>query len=256
MQEYKKPLFQKGRVLKKEGLDSLRDFPYRFAEGCLSGWSDGILFGFDISYEKETEKNGQLVVDSGAVWYKGQVILTERETFSFSEFDRLIIVKLYIFNDSYTEDFYVCPLEIRLETEEANGDGIELGRFRLSQGARLRKDYQDMHDFHTEYNTLDVTHVPYAGSGGITISPVILQVFARMLMESGTDKEADISFALMCLNHLPVSRECLLRYISCRLRKPYHEMEHSEIYESLVQIVGSGNRGIQHRQRKDGPAVF
>lgn len=255
MQEYRKPLFQKGRVLKKESLDALRDFPIGFAEICLSNWADGILSGFDISYMKDEEKNGQLVVGAGAIWHKGQVILTESETFPFTEFDRLIIVNLYVFNGVYTDDFYVCPLEIRLE-EEQSEDGIELGRFRLSKGARLRKEYQDMNDFHTEYNTLDITHVPYAGQGEITISPTILQVFARMLIESGTNKESDISFALMCMNHLPVSRECLLWYISSRLRKPYNEMENGEIYEALTQIVETENRGIQHRQRKNGPAVF
>ncbi len=38
MQEYKKPLFQKGRVLKKEGLDALRDFPSGLAEIFFRGW--------------------------------------------------------------------------------------------------------------------------------------------------------------------------------------------------------------------------
>lgn len=43
MQEYKKPLFQKGRVLKKEGLDALRDFPSGLAEifleaGLMAYW--------------------------------------------------------------------------------------------------------------------------------------------------------------------------------------------------------------------------
>ena len=45
MQEYREPLFCKGRVLKKESLEALRDFPLRFArlkscraEYCRKDW--------------------------------------------------------------------------------------------------------------------------------------------------------------------------------------------------------------------------
>ena len=43
MQEYRKPLFQKGRVLKKEGLDALRDFrqglqEYSLKAGLMVYW--------------------------------------------------------------------------------------------------------------------------------------------------------------------------------------------------------------------------
>ncbi|MCI9079890.1 MAG: hypothetical protein HFH68_13405 [Lachnospiraceae bacterium] len=257
MQEYRKPLFHKGRVLKKEGLEALRDFPSGFAETYMAGWADGILAGFDISYKKGNDGKGQVVASAGAVWHKGNIILSDEEIFPFEEFDRQIIIKLYILPVLNTEDFEIYPLEIRMEMEEENsGGGLELGRFRLSQGARLRKEYQDMQDFHTAYNTLDITNVPYAGPGGITVSPVLLKVFARMVFSSRTSRESDISFALMCLGSQPVPRECLLQYISHRLGTAYREMEHSEIYKCLVQIAGTGNGGSRQTRGKEGPAVF
>ena len=44
MQEYKKPLFQKGRVLKKEGLDALRDFQKYFLEAGLMAYWQVLIF--------------------------------------------------------------------------------------------------------------------------------------------------------------------------------------------------------------------
>ena len=105
MQEYKKPLFQKGRVLKKEGLDALRDFPSGLAEIFFRGWSDGILAGFDISYQKGTGGKGQIIVSDGAVLYKENIIMADQEIIPFEEFDKQIIIKLYILPVLNTEDF-------------------------------------------------------------------------------------------------------------------------------------------------------
>ena len=98
--------------------------------------------------------------------------------------------------------------------------------------------------------------MPYAGPGGATVSPVLLKVFAHMLLNSRTSRESDISFALMCLGRQPVPKECLLQYISNRLGIPYREMGHSEIYKYLVQIAGTGNAGRKQAKGKEGPAVF
>ncbi len=257
MQEYKKPLFQKGRVLKKEGLEALWDFPSGLASTMMAGWHDGILSGFGISYTMEDNGKGQLIVEAGAVLHKGQVVLAGKEVFPFDAFDRQIVVRLYILPGYPADDFYIWPLEVRIEEiEDSTEEGLELGRFRLSHGAHLRKEYQDMQDFHTAYNTLDITNVQYAGPGGATVPPVMLQVFARMVIANKAAGEADISFALMCLGQAPVPRECILWYISRRLGTPYREMGHNEIYESLVRIAGTGSRGADRGQRKDGPAVF
>ncbi|MDE6616997.1 MAG: hypothetical protein K2K35_10550, partial [Lachnospiraceae bacterium] len=184
------------------------------------------------------------------------IIMADQEVFPFEEFDKQIIIKLYILPVLNTEDFDIYPLEIRAEEEGNNNNGLELGRFRLSQGARLRKEYQDLQDFHTAYNTLDITNVPYAGPGGATVPPVLLQVFAHMLLNSRTSRESDISFALMCLGRQPVPKECLLHYICNRLGIPYREMGQSEIYKYLVQIAGTGNAGRKQVKGKEGPAVF
>lgn len=262
MQDFAKPLFRKGRVLKKESLEALRDFPDGLAALGLSGWSDGILYGFDISYEanRQTEghgpEHGVVNITAGAVWHQGQIVLTEAETLPFRAYDQQITVCLRLYPGSYTEDFYIRQLELRLKNGEPGGNEMELGRFRLSKGACLRKDYRDLQDCRTTYNTLDITQVPYAGYGGVTVSPVLLRMFARMVMENVQAQDMDIQFALLCLDHPPVSRECLLRYICRRLGEPFQELSHSEIYERLVRIAGTGGRGMGRRRQKEGPAVI
>ncbi|MCI8379900.1 MAG: DNA and RNA helicase [Lachnospiraceae bacterium] len=257
MQEYREPLFCKGRVLKKESLEALRDFPVRFARLGLSDWADGVLFGYDISYECGREGNGgQLVIDAGAVWQEGEIVLTEQKILPFDKYDQPAVVRLRLYPASYTDDFYVRPYELCLEGGEPEDGGLELGRFRLSEGAELRKEYRDLQDFGTAYNTLNITGIPYAGPGGTTVSPVLLRAFAHTVMESDSAGSLDVNFALLCLNHPPVSRECVLRYVSRRLCTPYRELTHGEIYERLVRIAGNGNGRMVQAQKNKGPAVI
>lgn len=258
MQNYAEPLFSKGRVLKRESLEALRDFPLRLARLGLADWADGILYGFDISYEDKgpESEGGAVVIDAGAVWYQGQVLLTHKESIPFRAFEQQITVCFKVSAGTHTEDFHIRQIELRLKNGEPGHAEFELGRFRLSKGARLRKDYRDLRDCRTAYNTLDLTQVPYAGPSGVTVSPVLLRMFARMLMENTRASDFDAQFALLCLDHPPVSRECLLRYLCRKLGEPFRELSHSEIYERLVRITGDFGHGIDKNGRKEGPAVF
>lgn len=258
MQNFTEPLFCKGRVLKKESLEALRDFPGRLAKLGLAEWSDGILFGFDIAYEyeKKIPGSGKIIIGAGAVWYQGQVILTETETAAFRAYEQQITVCIRLYPCTLAEDFSVRPLELRFKNGEPGNNELELGRFRLSEGARLRKDYKDLGDCRTAYNTLDITQIPYAGPGGITVPPALLRMFARMVLDDQNALETDLQFAFLCLNHPPVSRECLLRYLCRRMGEPLRELSHTEIYDRLVRIAGAGKNGVPKERRKDGPAVF
>lgn len=256
MHNYAEPLFRKGRVLKRESLEALRDFPGNLARLALADWADGILYGFDITYETKETGAGVVQITAGAVWYQGQVVLTETEVIPFRAFEQQITVCLRLYPNTATEDFLMRPLELRLKNGEPGNHELELGRFRLSEGARLRKDYQNLRDCRTAYNTLDITQIPYAGPGGITVSPVLLRMFARMILDHTQADEADVSFALLCLDHTLVSRECLLRYLCRRLGEPFRELSHNEIYERLIRIAGAGGRSAGQQRRREGPAVF
>ncbi len=251
MQNFAEPLFHKGRVLKKEGLDALKDFPDRLAKIRLMNWADGILYGFGISY-----KDGSIIVQEGAVRHHGRIVLADREKIAFHAYDQKVTACLRLYPASYTEDFYIRPLEVCLKNGMPGENEWELGRFRLAEGARLRDDYQDLKDCRTAYNTLDVTYIKYAGPGGVTVSPMLLRTFARMILENNNSSDIDVQFALLCLLESPVPRECLLWYLCRRLGEPMRELSHSEIYERLVRISESGGHGSAEEKRRDGPSVY
>lgn len=251
MQQFIEPLFQKGRVLKKESLDALKAFPQGVVSLGLSDWSPGVLYGFDLAYE-----NGQVEISAGAVWYQEQLIQVKKETLPFRAYEQQVTACLRLYPSFCTEDFLIRQMELRLKNGEPGKDEIELGRFRLSKGARLRKDYRDLRDCRTAYNTLDVTQIPYAGPGGATVSPLLLRTFARMVLMNKNAGETDVQFAFLCLNSRIVSRECLLYYLCRRLCEPLRELSHSEIYERLLRIAGPGGRGIKEGHRNDGPAIY
>lgn len=256
MQEFREPLFAKGRVLKKESLELLRNLPERMLQFGFAGWASGVLYGFEISYRPGSGQGGEITVGPGAVWYEEKIIQTVEEKLPFTDYESPSAVCLRIHRAFQTDDFFVCPVELKIIRGEPGEKEIELGRFCLSEGARLRKEYRDLRDLRTSYNTLDLTRVPYAGPGGVTASPVLLRAFGRTIMEREAAEALDVQFALLCLNHPPVERECLLRYLSRRLREPYRELSHSEIYERLTRIVGMENREIQASRRREGPAVL
>lgn len=233
MQYYKKPIFAKGRIVKKESLDLLNEFPEKLISTTWNSFSDGILYGCAIEYTAQT-----LIVCEGACIYQGEVVLIEREEIPFLDFDRQVVVKLVFHDWEKTEDFMIRPVELKIDDTvfSANYE-MELGRFFLSKGAELRKQYQTMEDCRTAYNTLDVTHVPYAGHNHGTLSPVVFKLYARLLLESSFLDEIDYSFCFLCLNQERMERETVLTYFSCVLGKPCWEFTNNQIYETLVQFV-------------------
>lgn len=236
MQNCRKPLFTKGRVLKKESLDCLTEYPRELTELIYSRYSDGVLHGCEITY-----KEGVVHISSGVIKYGKEVILLKEETITFSNYDRLVSVKICIGKKYLTEDYEIIPIEIRVDQKlELEKTEMEIGRFCLTRGAALRINYKDVEDFQTAYNTLDLTQVMYAGIEKPSITPKLLKIFAETLLKSNTNSVLDITFVLQCLNSERVQRDCILWYLSKRLEEPYVELTNEEIYKSLVRIVKNG----------------
>ena len=60
------PLFERKRLLKKEMLENIRDFPRDIFDIFFRNYSDGILTGCDIEV-----KESYLIVDAGILYRKG-----------------------------------------------------------------------------------------------------------------------------------------------------------------------------------------
>lgn len=254
MQEFVIPLFTKGRVVKKENLDSLRDFPMELSRQLLLGMSDGILCGFDMVCQQET-----LRIGAGALHYGGEIYLTGEENLPFTSFDEMIAVKLGIIGKIEDEDGKRIRLRFivdrRLETEAREW---ELGRFSLSKGAVLRVSYKGVEDFKTPYNTLDLTHVCFAGEDGITLHPKLLKYFAEKLLEAGHKEVCDLTFSFACFNQRVVARRSILWYLACKQKRTYQELPQEEMIRQLMEIPGSMAAVAEPQKRviRGGPSIF
>lgn len=245
MQDIKSPLFTRGRVVKKDALDNLHGFPRGLAELAFGGASDGILYGFTITYGGKG-----LCVSAGALKSQGEVVLVGGEALPFGHFDQLVSIKLAIGTKYSTEDFEVLPVQFIVDTRlVAQGQEWELGRFCLSEGAVLRSEYKGVRDFTTPHNTLDLIHVAYAGQDKATMSPRLMKRFGEELLHSGTLDPLDLTFGLLCMNSTLVQRDCILWYLANRLNEPWRELTNGEIYQRLVRATE--NRPA--RQGQKGP---
>jgi len=245
------PVFAKGRVLKKESIEYLRDFPHDLASLARVDYSDGILFGFSVSF-----KDGYIFVSKGALKYQGNIIIVQETIVPITEYGSFLYIKLVIGKCSETEDYKTCPIEIKIdENELSEENAIELGRFCLNPGAVLRCKYDSFNDLRTPENTLDITRVSYAGYGTATLHPIVLKEYARALMATSTET-ADFAFALMCINSDVIHKNSIQWYIAKKNDSPHEDYTVSELYEKLVDMLPKhGRKNKPERSRGKGPSI-
>lgn len=246
------PNFEKGRVLKTGMLENLRDYPRSFLDIQYQHYSEGILAGAEVAVGSDG-----LTVSRGIVKFSGRMYMLEHDyKLSYEATGRETVLKIRFHPEEREGDYTRSLAEIVLEEDMSSGkDTLELGRFKLKEGARLRSDYQSFADLATEYNTFHVIHVEYAGTGRSTLSPFILRYFARELLGRGTAEPTDIAFAMLCLNQPMVEREVILHYLAGRLGGGYREYDNAQIHKHLVCILSSVSSGgrMKSEFQRGGP---
>ena len=237
MHEIKYPYFKKDRILKIEMLEDFRDFPRDVLDVYNSDMSDGIVCGLDPTVDKNI-----ITFSKGIVKYDGRLYVFHEPTvidYDVTETD--VIVKFSFLNEVEGTDYLTRPVEVVLEQgNRVEENQIELGRFKLKEGAYLRSDYQDLYDFTTEYNTINIVNVRYAGFKQPTLSHLILKFFAREVLVVRPESYLDISFCMMCLNDGRIEREAILQYIAYKTEvdaKTLVAFSNIEIHTTMVKIL-------------------
>ncbi|OPZ93214.1 MAG: hypothetical protein BWY74_01219 [Firmicutes bacterium ADurb.Bin419] len=228
------PKFDRGRILKKEMLENMRDYPRNFNEIYFKGYSNGIISGADICVCEST-----IIINKGIIKHEGIIYMLDSEfEVPYYPTNKEVLIKVRFEDEDGNSDFRIYSSGILIDdnTEIAENE-IELGRFKLREGAILRSEYKDFYDFSTEYNTVNVINVQYAGIKKYTISPMILNYFANIIMKNNPENNMDIVFAFECLNGGAVEREAILHYISNRLGMEYKDYPNLQIYKYLSVIV-------------------
>lgn len=237
------PKFQKGRILKTAMLENLRDFPREFADIYYRDYADGVVTGTYVEVGPD-----KLTIHPGIVKHQGRLyLLNDPAVIAYQATGRETAVKVRFQEGTEDSDWSVYRSEIVLDERiEAGPAELELCRFKLKEGARLRQDYQNFRDLATEYNTVNLLHVPIAAYGQTTVSPVVMRMFGDEMLRRGSSDPQDTAFGMMCLNEGTLNRNVILHYIAGRLGLTYKDYGNADIHKHLSRILDSA-RGGGHR---------
>lgn len=234
------PLFGKGSILKKEMLENLRDFPREFIDVYYRDASDGIISGCDIHIEEAS-----ILINEGIIKHNGRIYFFKGEERVENEsINKEVILKLKFMEEDNKSNFIRYGSEIFLDDRiEIGEDELELGRFKLKEGAKLRANYIDFADLSTEYNTFNIINVKYSGTAKDSVHPLILKHFSENIMKSGTKEVEDLVFAMLCMNSRVIERNLILEYICRNLGIEKKAYTNVEIYKNLLKIIKNTKDG-------------
>lgn len=234
MVSYKYPLFEKGRILKVEMLNALRDFPFDLAQTRYSDYSDGIICGFNVS-----SKDDMVFISSGIIKHQNRIyILKENIELRCDVLGVDLILKIRF--DDYDEsekDFYNYTTEIIFDTEfDLQENDIEICRFDLRNGAKLRSDYTDIYDMSTKYDTVNIIHATFSGYLYKTVSPKLTRFFAEESLKYNIKDPFDINFCMTCLNgDKPLDSLLIVKYLVYKLGIEEKQYTNLQIYNYLCK---------------------
>jgi hypothetical protein len=228
---HKIPLFNPA-PLHREILESMRDLTLLEQTARFADYSSGILVGCGL-----IERDMNIGVSTGLVKFGGKVyVLESGASVKYEPTDEWIVLKARFGAEEKSRDFVCSTGELVLDSNvELLPNEIEFGRFKLKRGFRLRTEYVDFADMMTEYDTVNLINATFAGIGEPTLSPAILENFAKEAFEYA-ENPIDTAFCCFALgNSGVVSRECIRRYILKRLKAETES--NSEIFHGLEQIL-------------------
>ena len=245
------PLFEQAHVLRTAMLTALRDYAYEYGQLIHKDYSDGIVSGCALTTTVDT-----ITVKRGVIRYGGHLyLITEPLALPYYPTDQWTVFKLG-FKDEAKKDGYIYR-----EVEVALSDNLgitkqemELCRFKLQAGAKLRMKYVDFADRNTEFDTLNIIYAPFAAHGVSSLSPNITRAFAREAIPYAMDS-VDTAFCLQALNaNSAMSRETILFYIANKLKAAYSDCDNLAMFEALQtilnQIKASGEREMARKQKQ------
>lgn len=241
MFRYEEPIFQKKRVLRIEMLEQLRDYPRNYLKLRYQGYSDGIICGCQITWD-----SGQLEIAPGILYHAGNLYFMEEPCrMECLSKDIMRYLKVQFMTQVREEGKIEGSTRIVLNEQKPDAAcEMELCRFRLQEGARLRDTYESFEDYATGYDTVNRIHAPYASYGQATIWPAILKQFAQEILESRGQNVYDISFAMNILaNEGEIPAGCVNSYLKRRLGRKETGHGNYSMYMDLQEVLRQEQTG-------------
>lgn len=229
------PNLEEGFILKRQMLIALSDAAVLTNEYLKAGYANGILAGCNLVTTEDT-----ISLNSGLIFFEGQIFMIKKPlTVKYAPTNVTMVLKLCFLNEMRDDDCIYREADLKLteQTKQQSGE-IELCRFKLQEGARLRYQYQNFEDMNTEYDTLNIIYTPYASDEESTLAPEIVKRFAREMLEQKSLEEFDSLFCLQILGQTQaVRKEAFVKYIEHKSKEPLEDSSNIQIYKKLLSIL-------------------
>ena len=252
MNEQKYPQFEKLHILRTEALCSIRDRAFDGMQLFFQNYSNGILSGCELHTTKDS-----ITLGTGTILYNNFLYLIKDEmSVDYFPTEKYIVLKIIFEPEILNENFVQRDLKIELSDSLSLSDNeMELCRFKLKKGSRLRTNYTDFFDRVTEFDTVNAVNVPYAAPNESTLSPDITFAFAQAAKDFSLEFE-DFSFCQVALSGKIISAEQIAFYIEHKLKIELPNKKNQTLYDNLcliLQDIQSGRKREiigQSRRRK------
>lgn len=229
------PLFERKKILKKEMLENLRDYPRDFFRILYQDYSDGILSGCRLKVQEP-----YVCVEPGILYYNKEFyIMNSPYRLLYEPTGKEQYIKVRFLETAGGVEKKEAVTQIYIDdTAPDKKDELELARFKLQEGARLRDQYTDFYDYATEFDTLILIHAPYASPIKCTINPRISKAYAVSMMKYPAKNLWDSAFCLNCLQEGDALSHAMIRsYLNVRLKQEKETYRPAEIYESFQKLL-------------------
>jgi hypothetical protein len=247
--------FTSGRALTQTILQELRDQDQAEQNIRYSALSDGVISGC-LLYEENT----RIGVQNGLVKFGGRVyMLPNKESIPYQPTDAWTILKIVFQPEESNPDLSSHSGNLVLsQGTDVQTNELELGRFKLKAGSRLRTEYVDFSDMATEYDTVNLIHIRFASADGDTLNPRITTRFAREAYpylwnvgnrrgrgeEAREEQAMDLAFCSACLaDGRAIRREYIRMYVLNRWHMEDREMSNEELHKGLSGILAAIKTG-------------
>lgn len=245
------PLFEEGRILKRDSLDFIRDYAPDFFSLLFREYGNGVIAGFPIHGAGREIVVGPGILKHGSSFF----CMKEEARLDFSLYGQTVQAVLGKLGSSASPDFRTERYRLSLEPVRPLEDGeYELGRFLLEQGARLRacQEYSDFNDLTTGFNTLNPVYIPFACQGGSTLAPFILRLYGKGVLSSPKAEPLDLCFGVACLNSPCVPAELIRNYLSARDQAINAGLGNLHMYQGLQRLYARLVSGGERRPKARG----
>lgn len=244
---FETPVFEHKNILKKAMLDELRDYPLTISRMFWAESGDGIMTGCGITW-----REGVICIHPGVLHYRGNLYRMEKSChLPCSATDRLTYIKVHFTAMEHERDRTRGIGEVFLSESDLENGEIELGRFRLQEGARLRCIYENFEDYQTEFDTVNRIQVPFCNAGGTGLWPQLLCSYAKELLETGTENVFDVTFAMQILGaEGRVAPGLVQQFVEKCLGESMIKAANRNVYMELLHILQE-RRSSGYSRRKE-----